>query len=370
MDLSLVTVLVVDDDKVVTQMLMRWLTKAGYVCKIATTAEEGWALLQDPSQNITMVITDANMPGEYDGFGLLSRIMKMREEQGISVIMMSGEEDAVHRGVMLGSNDFMAKPIVKALLLRKMEMLVRHRLFRLELQKERAEKEALRKEIAALSGMMGSRVETPMQTITTVINGLLGRAELSEEVRSELTRLKTLALDESNLYKPRMSSQQPGRVDAVTRSFLLNELAFVPGTDDENRSAFFSNLTVDSRWVEELTQWSFNVFERSEDELLLLAKKMFVRLDLLNTFDIKPEVLERFLMVVKQNYNANPYHNWRHAFDVTQATFCFLTHFQAHQKLTPLDMLGLLVASLCHDLGHPGVNNAFMVTTMSELAIL
>jgi hypothetical protein len=298
--------------------------------------------------------------------------MKMKEEQGISVIMMSGEEDAVHRGVMLGSNDFMAKPIVKALLLRKMEMLVRHRLFRLELQKERAEKEALRKEIAALSNLMSSsHVETPIQTITTVINGLLARSELSEDVRGELTRLKTIALDESNLYKPRMSGKpgQPG-FDAVTRSFLLSELAMIIPTGDENRSAFFSNVSMESKSVEELTQWSFNVFERSEDELLLLAKKMFVRLDLLNAFDIKPEVLERFLMVVKQNYNANPYHNWRHAFDVTQATFCFLTHFQAHTKLTPLDMLGLLVASLCHDLGHPGVNNAYMVTTMSDLAIL
>ena len=56
----------------------------------------------------------------------------------------------------------------------------------------RAEKEALRKEIATLSGLMGSRVETPMQNITSVINGLLNRPELSEEVRSELTRLASL----------------------------------------------------------------------------------------------------------------------------------------------------------------------------------
>ena len=93
-------------------------------------------------------------------------------------------------------------------------------------------------------------------------------------------------------------------------------------------------------------------------------------LDLLNHFDIKVDVLERFLVVVKQNYNDNPYHNWRHAFDVTQATFCYLTHFQGHTHLTQLDLLALLVASLCHDLGHPGVNNAFMTSTLSDVAIV
>jgi len=158
--------------------------------------------------------------------------------------------------------------------------------------------------------------------------------------------------------------------DAVTRSFLLNELAMTMPIVAEENLLNFSSISVDAPSFEGLTQWSFNVFERTEEELLVLAKQMFVHLDLLNHFDIKPDVLERFLVVVKQNYNANPYHNWRHAFDVTQASFCFLTQFQGHTKLTQLDMLGLLVASLCHDLGHPGVNNAYMVSTMSDLAVL
>merc|ERR1712065_91492 len=41
-----------------------------------------------------------------------------------------------------------------------------------------------------------------------------------------------------------------------------------------------------------------------------------------------------------------------------------------HTKLTQLELLVLLVASLCHDLGHPGVNNAFMTSTLSDIAIL
>ena len=274
----------------------------------------------------------------------------------------------------LGSKDFLAKPIVKALLLRKVETLVQHRLSKLALHRERLEKEELRREIAVLSERMFNTnlVETPIQTITSGIGALLARSDLAEEVQSELARLKKIAGQAASLYRiPTTGVTSNTQFDAVTKSFLLSELMSNsnPSPTDDNMHTF-STVLVDGPMVAGLTQWSFNVFEHTEEELLVLAKQMFIHLDLLNHFDIKTEVLERFLVVVRQNYNANPYHNWRHAFDVTQATFCYLTHFQGHSYLTQLDVLALLVASLCHDLGHPGVNNAFMTSTLSDVAIL
>ncbi len=53
-----------------------------------------------------------------------------------------------------------------------------------------------------------------------------------------------------------------------------------------------------------------------------------------------------------------------------QATFCFLTYFDVYKQLAHLDVLALLVAALCYDMGHPGVNNAHMILTRSDLAIL
>ncbi|KAG0171218.1 3',5'-cyclic-nucleotide phosphodiesterase [Apophysomyces sp. BC1015] len=41
-----------------------------------------------------------------------------------------------------------------------------------------------------------------------------------------------------------------------------------------------------------------------------------------------------------------------------------------HRLLRPLDVLALLLASIGHDVGHPGVNNMFMVNTATPLAIL
>lgn len=108
-------------------------------------------MLQKRRDEISLVITDANIPGEFDGFGLVQRIVRLGEECGVGVIMMSGDGDTVTKGVSLGSHDFMPKPIIKVLMLRKVEQLIQHRKSKLALQQERAEKEELQKEIDHLS---------------------------------------------------------------------------------------------------------------------------------------------------------------------------------------------------------------------------
>ena len=73
---------------------------------------------------------------------------------------------------------------------------------------------------------------------------------------------------------------------------------------------------------------------------------MFEAFDLLRRFDIDREKFERFIVEVRSTYNANPYHNFRHAFDVTQTVFSMLTTFGASALLTHTDILGLLLAAL------------------------
>jgi len=46
-----------------------------------------------------------------------------------------------------------------------------------------------------------------------------------------------------------------------------------------------------------------------------------------------------------------------------------LTHGDAIKYLEPLELLVLMMASLVHDVGHPGLNNAFQTQTLSTLAI-
>ena len=38
-------------------------------------------------------------------------------------------------------------------------------------------------------------------------------------------------------------------------------------------------------------------------------------------------------------------------------------------KLTPMETLAILLATACHDVGHPGVNNKFLCATNDKTAI-
>ncbi len=337
-----------------------WLKSVGYKCLLAATAEEGWRQLQDPANNVLVVITDVNMPGEYDGFGLLDRVIKQENAPG--VIMMSGQRAGTAlQGVKHGSTDFVPKPLVREVLLQKVHMIVRYRHAKWQLKTERTEKHALRQEVAQF---LEQSFRTPVQIIAKSIASLLRKPTLDQDVRDELVALQTIVAQASNMRRP---SLERGQFDDVTQSFLQNELSL---TVVPVHIQPFPNVDYESCKTHRLTEWAFNVFEHTEDELLVLTRQMFIHLDMLTHFNIAADVLERFLLAVKQQYKPNPYHNWMHAVDVMQATFCFLTHFDGYKQLAHLDVLALFVAALCHDLGHPGVNNAHMILTRSDLAIL
>jgi hypothetical protein len=82
------------------------------------------------------------------------------------------------------------------------------------------------------------------------------------------------------------------------------------------------------------------------------------------------EVLSFFRLVERGYHTANPYHNALHACDVTQAMYVFCQQAAIQPHLTPLDLLAALVAAVGHDLDHPGVNEKFLLSTSSHLAVL
>ena len=99
----------------------------------------------------------------------------------------------------------------------------------------------------------------------------------------------------------------------------------------------------------------------------------------------------RFMQASRVAYNSFVlYHNFRHAVDVLQSLFYFLVQIgtippypvgstppplsrdksPVAQLLRPFEALTLLISAIGHDVGHPGVNNMFLVKLNAPLAQL
>ncbi|KAJ5601089.1 3'5'-cyclic nucleotide phosphodiesterase [Penicillium lagena] len=142
---------------------------------------------------------------------------------------------------------------------------------------------------------------------------------------------------------------------------------------------------------ERVGSWKFSAHDFSEDELVFGACEMLqhaLTMPGLEQWWLSPDELRSFLLACRAAYNSFVlYHNFRHAIDVLQCLFCFLLHIGAlppyepigqaavpksaiASLLSPFDSLTLLISAIGHDVGHPGVNNFFLVKLNAPLAQL
>ncbi|KAG0223151.1 hypothetical protein BGW42_006084 [Actinomortierella wolfii] len=117
----------------------------------------------------------------------------------------------------------------------------------------------------------------------------------------------------------------------------------------------------------EVQSLGFNVWDYSIPEIYGIILGMFIKLGLLECLDITAGELLDFIIDVDRGYMATYYHSFYHAADVTAVLYHFLDSLHASQYLAKADMTVLLLAGLCHDIGHPGLNNLFQVNAETEL---
>ena len=119
-----------------------------------------------------------------------------------------------------------------------------------------------------------------------------------------------------------------------------------------------------------LDSWEFDALELSTGQLLASVVQMFDATGAFSARLVSPPRLWAFAGALAGRYEAsNPYHNFAHAVDVTHGVFRFLRLTERRLRLPAADKFALLVAALAHDVGHPGVNNAFLVATRHPLAL-
>eukprot|EP00066_Takifugu_rubripes_P003565 XP_003966237.1 PREDICTED: dual 3',5'-cyclic-AMP and -GMP phosphodiesterase 11A-like [Takifugu rubripes] len=119
-----------------------------------------------------------------------------------------------------------------------------------------------------------------------------------------------------------------------------------------------------------IDEFHFNDFSLDNDAMITASLRMFLELGVVQKFKIDYEVLCRWLLTVRKNYRTVAYHNWRHAFNVSQCMFIMITTASFQDLLSDAEILALMVGCLCHDLDHRGTNNAFQAKTGSALALL
>src|SRR6185436_19683920 len=99
--------LIIEDDKVLTDGLSRYLQQSGYVVDVAANGTAADTMLA--TEEFGLAILDIGLPG-MDGFEVLRRIR--RRQTYLPVLVLTARdalEDRVH-GLDLGADDYLVKP--------------------------------------------------------------------------------------------------------------------------------------------------------------------------------------------------------------------------------------------------------------------
>jgi DNA-binding response OmpR family regulator len=102
------TILVVEDDSKLCKLFSTVLTKNGYRTLQAGNGLEAWDTLG--KEYVDLIISDIMMPG-MDGYEFTKSVRDSNNE--IPILMITAKEDfsAKKQGFMLGTDDYMVKPI-------------------------------------------------------------------------------------------------------------------------------------------------------------------------------------------------------------------------------------------------------------------
>lgn len=102
------TILIVEDDKFLRELIAGKLVKEGYEISEAIDGEKGIKMIKEEKPDL--VLLDLILPG-IDGFEVLSRMKEDPELARIPVIILSnlGQKEEVERGIKLGAIDYMIK---------------------------------------------------------------------------------------------------------------------------------------------------------------------------------------------------------------------------------------------------------------------
>jgi two-component system, OmpR family, response regulator ResD len=125
------SVLVVDDEPTISEVVSRYLERAGYDTRVAATGPDALRLAGEDRPDL--VVLDLMLPG-MDGLEVMRRLRE-RDRPAVILLTAKGEETDRVIGLRLGADDYVVKPFSPAELVARVDAVLR----RVDTAPERAE---------------------------------------------------------------------------------------------------------------------------------------------------------------------------------------------------------------------------------------
>ena len=118
------TILVVDDEEDILELVKLHLSREGFTVVLAETGEQALKLVQ--TQPPGLVVLDLMLPG-VDGLDVCKRMKADPRTRQIPIIMLTakGEEADIVTGLELGADDYMTKPFSGKVLVARIRRILR-----------------------------------------------------------------------------------------------------------------------------------------------------------------------------------------------------------------------------------------------------
>jgi two-component system, NtrC family, response regulator AtoC len=191
--MALRSILIVDDEEPIRQVLSEVLGGSGYVVRAAADGEE--ALRELSAHDYDAVVTDVRMP-RMDGLSLVRAIQQVAPDSTVIVMSAYGSHDLAIEAMKAGAYDYLGKPFRPdevLLVLRKAE----------ERERLRAENRWLRREIEASRGEPGIVAESPAMKEVLRVVGKVAPAKTTVLITGESGTGKELVARAVHELSPR-----------------------------------------------------------------------------------------------------------------------------------------------------------------------
>ncbi|CAK9053251.1 5'-cyclic phosphodiesterase pde-4 [Durusdinium trenchii] len=192
--------------------------------------------------------------------------------------------------------------------------------------------------------------------------------ELIQLILKKLARLATLAEVSTHAVTQNELENMNAERKAVLLDMLNVQVLPAPmlGFPSAKRP---TQLDFEVSWTQ---SWDLNFLDTSPEEMHKYVHYMFFSSQFGVAYHyVTEEIFSQFVHNVEGNYKDCdvPYHRFHHGVDVLFTVFRLLQLSHAGKWTGEIEQYALLVASLCHDLGHFGKTNQFLVEIKHELAL-